>query len=84
MLDAQREISQGWSRCEVPALVIAGTHDLLAPVASVRPGYTLHPGPDRTWWELPFGHADVILGRDAPAQVWPVITRWLTARDGVR
>jgi pimeloyl-ACP methyl ester carboxylesterase len=84
VLDAQRAISLGWSRCEVPALVIAGSHDLLAPVDSVRPGYTLHPGPDRTWWELPFGHADVILGRDAPAQVWPVITRWLTARDGVR
>lgn len=83
VMEAGRGVAEAWSRCEVPALVIAGTHDLLAPPASVHPGYALHPGPDRTWWELPFGHADLILGHEAPHRVWPVVTRWLTARDRV-
>ena len=71
-----------WARCDVPALVLAGTHDLLAPPSSVHPGFSVGPRRDRTWVELPFGHGDIILGRDAPARVWPLITRWLVARDG--
>ena len=77
-----REFERAWSLCEVPALVIAGEHDLLAPPASVHPAFVEGLGRHRTWATLPFGHGDLILGRDAPAQVWPLVTRWLIARDG--
>lgn len=80
---ASESISALWSRCDTPALIIAGSFDLLAPPASVRPAFERHPGPDRTFAELPFGHGDLLLGRDAPAQVWSLVTRWLTARDGL-
>jgi len=80
--DRARDFGDQWSRCAVPALVIAGERDLIAPPASVYPGYAEGPEGDRTWAALPFGHGDLILGRDAPARVWPLVTRWLIARDG--
>lgn len=83
VFDAQDAVAAAWSQCATPALIIAGSADLLAPTASVRPGFDLHPGPDRSWAELPFGHGDLLLGRDAPRRVWPLVTRWLTARDGL-
>ncbi|MEZ4391289.1 MAG: alpha/beta hydrolase [Polyangiales bacterium] len=83
VFDAGETISARWSRCDVPALILAGSFDLLAPPASVRPAHDRHLGSDRTYAELPFGHGDLLLGREAPARVWSLVTRWLTARDGL-
>lgn len=65
---------------ELPLLVIAGTHDDLAPPASVKPGFELSRSSDKKYRELPFGHIDLLVGRDAPQLTWPVIESWLTTR----
>lgn len=69
-----------WRRASVPTLVIAGREDLLAPEASVRPGFVDARSRDRAWCALPFGHGDLLLGREAPRLTWPEVTHWLLER----
>jgi polyhydroxyalkanoate synthase subunit PhaC len=63
-----------------PLLVIAGTRDALAPPASARPVYDRSRSSDKTYREFPLGHIDMVLGRDAPQSVWPVVRTWLGSR----
>ncbi len=63
-----------------PLLVIGGTHDMLAPPASVRPAYDLSRSSDKKYRAFPLGHIDLIVGKTAPTTVWPLIGDWLLAR----
>jgi polyhydroxyalkanoate synthase len=65
---------------DLPLLVISGTHDDLAPPASVRPAHDRSRSSDRTYRELPFGHVDMVIGREAPQLTWPLIESWLKKR----
>ncbi len=65
---------------QLPLLVIAGTNDDLAPPASVRPGFLRSQSADKTYRALPLGHIDLLVGRDAPAMTWPLLSAWLTKR----
>lgn len=65
---------------DVPLLVIAGTLDDLAPPVSVKPAYDVSRSSDKTYREFPRGHLDLIVGRDAPLTVWPLIEAWLKTR----
>jgi polyhydroxyalkanoate synthase len=65
---------------DVPLLVISGTYDGLAPPDSVRPAAERSRSSDKTYREFPLGHIDLLLGRDAPYTVWPLIRTWLTSR----
>jgi pimeloyl-ACP methyl ester carboxylesterase len=64
-----------------PLLVIAGTHDHLAPAASVRPAILGSRAKDKTYRAFPMGHVDLIVGREAPRTVWPTISGWLSRRS---
>ena len=57
----------------LPLLVVAGEHDLLAPPASVLPAYVRSRSPSRRYAALPFGHGDLLLGRDAPRLTWSAL-----------
>jgi pimeloyl-ACP methyl ester carboxylesterase len=63
-----------------PLLVVAGRHDDLAPPASVLPAYQRSRSPDRTYRELPFGHIDLLIGREAPQLTWPLVEAWIGSR----
>jgi polyhydroxyalkanoate synthase len=65
---------------DLPLLVIAGTFDGLAPPESVKPAIERSRSSDKTFREFPLGHIDLVLGRDAPFSVWPLVRTWLTAR----
>jgi len=65
---------------DLPLLVIAGTRDDLAPPASVEPAYEHSSARDRTYRTFPRGHIDLIVGRDAPLTVWPLIEAWMRKR----
>lgn len=65
---------------DVPLLIIAGKHDDLAPPQSVKPAYDLSRSTDRTYRELPFGHIDLLIGRDAPLLTWPLVESWIAKR----
>ena len=70
-----------FEQLDVPLLVIAGRHDDLAPPDSVRPAYEHSRSHDRRYRELPFGHADLLIGRDAPQACWPLVEQWLRRRS---
>ncbi|TMB22032.1 MAG: hypothetical protein E6J59_04580 [Deltaproteobacteria bacterium] len=66
-----------------PLLVIAGTADRFATPAAVR--LALDRLPSATYREfgrahghaVDYGHVDLILGRAAPTEVFPVVAGWL-------
>lgn len=63
-----------------PLLVIAGTEDSLAPPESVRRAIDKSRSSDKTYREFPFGHLDLVLGREATTTIWPLIRDWLARR----
>ncbi|MEM9194513.1 MAG: alpha/beta fold hydrolase [Myxococcota bacterium] len=67
---------------DLPLLVIAGSHDLLAPPSSVRPAYDLSRSSDRIYREFPMGHLDLLVGQSAPSTVWPTLRDWLRRQAG--
>jgi len=79
-VDGATDYAAAWELCDLPTLVIAGTRDLLAPEDSVLPAYERSRSRDKTFHAVPLGHADLLVGRDAPRLVWPVVTAWLARR----
>ena len=79
-LDGTLDYAATWESADLPTLILAGTRDLLAPVDSVSPAYTRSASRDRTFHTVPLGHADIILGREAPRLVWPLVDAWLARR----
>jgi len=65
---------------DLPLLVLAGTNDDLAPPASVRPAYERSRSKDKTYRTLPLGHIDLLVGRDAPLSIWPLVASWIEKR----
>lgn len=63
-----------------PILVVAGSKDGLAPPDAVRPAYERSSSTDKTYRVFPRGHIDLLVGRDAPVTVWPVLRQWLDRR----
>src|SRR5262249_15888858 len=55
-VDARQDYSAGFEACDVPLLVVAGAHDLLAPPPSVRPLYERSNSRDKAYRVVPSGH----------------------------
>jgi polyhydroxyalkanoate synthase subunit PhaC len=70
-------------RRDLPLLVIAGTVDDLAPPPSVASAFERSQSGDKTYRTFPFGHLDLLVGREAPYTVWASILAWLRKRDQV-
>ena len=81
---------------DVPLLVVAAARDRWAPPPACRALLDLVPVGDHTWllcgishgFSHDFGHIDVLVGRTARAEVWPLLLAWLAERrptglDGV-
>ncbi len=65
---------------DLPLLVISGKYDDLAPPASVKPASELSRARDSRYRELPFGHIDLLVGREAPQLTWPLVESWISKR----
>jgi polyhydroxyalkanoate synthase subunit PhaC len=78
--DGLNDYGLAFELADKPLLVIAGSRDALAPPASVRPVYDHSRSSDKTYREFPLGHIDLLLGRDAPQLVWPLVKTWLVSR----
>jgi pimeloyl-ACP methyl ester carboxylesterase len=68
-----------------PLLVIAGSGDRVSPPAAVRRALDHLPAASTSYIEfgrehgraVDYGHVDLILGRAAPAEVFPAVAQWL-------
>jgi alpha-beta hydrolase superfamily lysophospholipase len=78
--DGSIDYAARWEATDLPVLIFAGTRDLLAPEASVWPAFERSAARDKTYHAVPLGHADLLLGREAPRLVWSVVTAWLARR----
>lgn len=78
--DGAVDYSAAFEALQLPLLVVAGSHDGLAPPDSVRPAFERSRSHDKTYRELPLGHIDLVVGREAPMTVWPIVQTWLQAR----
>ncbi len=78
--DGRADYGMAFEHLDRPLLVVAGTHDTLAPPASVRPAYEASRARDKLYRAFPLGHIDLIVGREAPRTVWPLIQTWLARR----
>jgi pimeloyl-ACP methyl ester carboxylesterase len=65
---------------DMPLLIIAGSLDGLAPPEAVRPAYERSCSSDKTYRVFPRGHIDIVMGRDAPLTIWPLVLSWLNKR----
>jgi pimeloyl-ACP methyl ester carboxylesterase len=76
--DGQIDYRALFPDCRQPALFLAGEKDGIAPPAVVEAAFRRWGGPKR--FQVlghDYGHADVILGRNAPEVVYPVIREFL-------
>jgi pimeloyl-ACP methyl ester carboxylesterase len=65
-------------RCHQPALFLTGERDGIAPPAAVEAAFRSWGGPKRFWVAgRDYGHADVLLGKNAPEVVFPVVREFL-------
>lgn len=72
-----------------PLLLVAGSVDRLATPTAVRRALDHLPASSASYLEfgrahghsIDYGHVDLILGRAAPAEVFPAVARWLRERD---
>jgi pimeloyl-ACP methyl ester carboxylesterase len=66
------------SRCAQPALFVSGEKDGLAPPPVVEAAFRRWGGPKRYWCSgRDYGHLDLILGRNAPQVVFPIVRDFL-------
>lgn len=80
------------AKVRLPVLVIGGKKDLLAPPKALRSSYRALGSKDRTFRifgsrskdSAAYGHFDLILGKKAKQEVFPVIGRWLKRRDRLK
>ncbi len=77
------------SRIRIPVLLIGGAADPIAPPEALKKVYSELASKDRDlmiFWSDPdedirYGHLDLILGKNARDDVFPLIRRWLESRD---
>jgi pimeloyl-ACP methyl ester carboxylesterase len=80
-LDGREDWLAGLAGCRQPALFVAAPSDGLAPPASVGEGHARWGGEKSLWVAAPeVGHGDLVLGRRAPGELFPVVRDWLAAR----
>lgn len=72
--------ASAFEKLDLPLLIIAGARDGLAPPESVRPAYERSCSSDKTYRVFPRGHIDLIMGRESPLTIWPLILDWMDAR----
>lgn len=87
--DGQTDYSARLSEFKVPLLAIAGRVDALAPPYNVLQVFEKVGSTDRTFelasrtngYHADYGHADLMVGDNAKADLYPLVYRWLESRQ---
>jgi pimeloyl-ACP methyl ester carboxylesterase len=86
--DRRRDYRAGLAGCRQPALFLSAPRDHLAPPGVVAKAHALWGGEKElvefnlaNGHAADYGHVDLLLGKRAPQDVYPVILRWLDAHS---
>ena len=83
--DGSEDWHGGLARCRQPALFVAAPRDGLAPQAGVEEAHARWGGEKTLLLAGPgVGHGDLLLGKQAPTELFPVVRDWITARSPLR
>ena len=82
-------LTRGFDRVKRPLLVVSGEIDILAPPRDVFAAYERAGTSDKKYvnfgrregYGANYGHADLVLGKDALGEVLPVVSDWLKSHD---
>jgi pimeloyl-ACP methyl ester carboxylesterase len=86
-IDHRRDYRAELGRIQAPALLLAGPRDVLAPPDAVKFTYESLGSPDKQFvicsraqgLRVNYGHFDMVFGREAPSEIFPIVARWLDA-----
>lgn len=84
------DFTEHLERVTTPLLIIAGSHDALTPVRDLEAVHRRVASPDKVFRVVGrahgdahnYSHADLILGRHAPDDVYPIVGAWLDRHRG--
>ena len=73
----------------IPALMLAGGNDSIAPASGCRKFFDALGSTDKTWllcaesagFNKDFTHAELVIGREARAELFPRVGDWLRQRN---
>jgi pimeloyl-ACP methyl ester carboxylesterase len=88
-IDHRRDYRKDLSKITAPVLLIAGNKDRLAPPPSVKDAYDAISSVDKKFviasrghsFQSNYGHLDLVLGRSAPKEIFPLVVEWLDAHQ---
>ncbi len=78
-------VTANLDKVSIPMLVISGAEDMIASVKDTVLAYEKFASDDKSYIELSksdkfsadYGHIDMVFGKNAPKEVYPVIRNWL-------
>lgn len=84
-IDHRRDYRKEMEKIATPMLFVCGNKDLLAPPPAVKDAYDLVASRDKRLvvasrgqsLEANYGHFDLVLGRAAPKEIFPLVLDWL-------
>jgi pimeloyl-ACP methyl ester carboxylesterase len=84
-IDHRRDYRAELPRITTPTLFLAGTRDVLAPPDAVKLTFDSVGSADKQFqicsraqgMRVNYGHYDLLIGREAPAEIYPLIARWI-------
>lgn len=87
-LDRKVDYREAMAAFQAPVLLVAGSKDKMAPPACVEEASRVLASDDKTLVFLgkahgsavDYGHGDLLLGKGAPAEVYPLVAEWLEER----
>jgi pimeloyl-ACP methyl ester carboxylesterase len=86
-IDHRRDYRKEMATIATPMLLVAGNKDLLAPPPSVKDAFDAIASSDKKLviasrgqaLDANYGHLDLVLGRNAPKEIFPLVVEWLGA-----
>lgn len=90
-IDQRRDYRAELARISTPALLLAGPRDVLASPDAVKDTFDALGSKDKRFFicsraqglRVNYGHFDLVIGREAPAEIFPMVVRWLDQHSGL-
>jgi len=88
-IDRRRDYRAELPSITTPMLLLSGPRDALAPPDGVKATFEAIGSVDKEWrvlsraqgMKVNYGHFDLIIGREAPGEIYPLVHGWLAQRS---